>query len=286
MLPLATTDEFYGERDRRRPCGWDWLLCFINPLTTIAYHHRRAGFSLAHVFVLVVATALAGFGVVFMTTSWVFDFMSAAVKQYGVERVSEVMSRFVALSYYEQVKMTQEYFGVSMKNIVLELSRKFYNYFVLVLVVASLFVVHAAKKATEKSRQEMIDGLLIAGSSSTNITSLHPFMTSPKGRGSGVLAFLIALINPSVSYAINSDRRLVNFGMSFLSNTLLQAILFCAGFRFGIRLFVDNIVKEEVKRSLLNGANIALIVSVSLYVFIPLRMAMNNLQNAREKYRC
>lgn len=267
---MSQNDALPDELDHRRPLAWDWLLCLLTPLSAIAYHHRRASFSMTHVFCLVLAAFVSSLVSIFLTIAWLREYVADYVATKSGGGLAGFWAAFEELPVEERARILGDYFRSTPKAAVLAnvaILSKFFAYSTMAL---AFYVVYKAKVVTRKALSEPFK-------------SSHFIMSSPKGTGSEFMTYAIAVMNPAASYAINSDRRLAYLGISFLQG-FLQSFLF--GVIVG--LFVSRTI-PDVASSEVAGTTLTRLIALTVAAFtaawlLPVRMAVNNLAAARRNY--
>jgi hypothetical protein len=252
------------DRDRRRPSAWDWLLCLLTPINVIAYHHRRAGFSMTHVFCLATASCLSGLVSLGLSFAWFCEYVADYVAT-----DKSVWKAFGGLPVEERARLLGDYINSMPKAAVLANLTRLNKFFAFSCVALAAYVVFKARVATRKAQGELGDG---------QTSSAHFTLSSPKGTGSGFMSYSIAVASPSVSFAINNDRRLAYFAIAFLQATL-QSFVFgmCLG------LLAARTVPEAAE-AVSTGVIVFVVVAVAFALILPIRLAVVNFRTARRDY--
>lgn len=237
------------EQDQRRPITWDWLLCLFAPVSVVAYHHRRASLTHAHVFGLVLVAFLSNLSTMALTWLWMRNTLSSAAVT-GASGALIVQTGFLA-------QLTT-----------------FNKFFLYATIGLALYVVYQAQRATEKAHSEL--------SSKKPKAESCAVLSSPKGTGSGFMSYAIAVMFPSASYAINSDSRLVYAGIALLQATI-QPIISGASFGLLGSMYVPNAPSTDLLSVLSTRFGLAMAAAIAVIVAVPVRMAVQNETAAREQ---
>lgn len=283
MLPNPL-DTPLAERDRRRPIGWDWLLCWLYPIGVITYHHRRAHFTMTHVFAIVVACFLMNVVSIVLSLSFFADFLKDIVKTVRLDSEG-VAAVFSKLTPEQRTAMLQQFLNGTPRLTALNSMTRLIRVFAYAMMGFAVYVVFKARTTTEAARRELLEGYLVAGSTAVPSPSMHPLLSSPKGTGPAFMAYTIALMFPALSYALNSDRRLVYYGIALLS-TLFQLSFIFLTFAAAILPSLEDISTQssEVLSVVATRLAIGAAASGLLYVVLPIRMALMNVYRARQRY--
>lgn len=281
---------YYAPQDRRHPILMDWLLAVFFPLEVIAYHHSRAGLTYTHVF-----TLLAVWLVSFLTTLTLMgllakDFfesifqLAPSTGASVIKRIQDGMESLGDLPLEERTARIQAIMEhLSTKSTIVSALMRLSNYFGYFMIGLAFYVVYKARKTTNKAKEEMMTAAL-----SGQAPISHPDLQTPKGSGPAWMAYTVAVMSPSVSYAVNSDRRLVYFGVAMehalcLSMAIVPGV-FGAGLRFAPGFGIDDAELVE-----LMAAVSARLLTISAVMFVlvllgPIRRAVLNVREARRKY--
>jgi len=147
----------------------------------------------------------------------------------------------------------------------------------------AIYVVWAAWMGTKRARRELAESSLISGHSTLPSAAFHPLLSSPKGSGSAFMAYAVAVMSPGASYAIHSDRRWVSVCVTFFSFILTSICSMYIGAIIGFSVFGDNMERGVLPtaKSLISGM---LLIPLVIYIMGPLRCAINNVRDARQKH--
>lgn len=280
MLPTPLV-----ERDRRRPCGWDWLLCFIAPLNAISYHHRRAGFTLTHLSILLLVLLFTTYASGLMTFSWLGDLVVKVVEMCKSANDEDgIANKLAALPAERRVQLIQDFFNAGPKTAILSNVGGLGRFLGFAVHGLAFYTVWAAKRATETARRELVEGYLVSGSSAAPSLSMHPVLASPKGTGSAFLSYFIAIFSPSVAYCLNADSRLSAYGISILYGLFYSPFVMSLAASLTINnnavIISDPELRSLVSTRLMIGAVVALVLAI---VF-PVRMAVMLVYRSRQRY--
>lgn len=280
MSPNNTLDGQTEDRDRRRPISWDWLLCFLAPISVIAYHHRRVSLSLHHVFGLVLAAFISNVASSMLTLMWLRDFLAETVKKAGNDGLIEFLQ---SASVEQRNQLISDYLSKAPQWGLVTNVDKLLKVFVYAIRGVAMFVVFKAKVSTELARQELMESYLLAGSTAVPSTSAHPVLSSPKGTGSAFMSYAIAVMFPSASYALNADRRRVYYGIALLTAALQLPMMMLLISAVSIKAVADpeemEVASVASTRAMLGAAALGLMI-----LMLPVRMAIQNVSNARQRY--
>jgi hypothetical protein len=276
------------ERDRRRPIAWDWLLCFLTPLQIIAYHHRRARIGMGHVCVLVltafVINVLTWYASVVSVKEVLGLMLKGTLKGEKKAGLTAVFERFEKMTEEQRQALIISFFDTQSPVLgFIGHILKVFRFFGTALIGLALYVVFSARTGTRIARQELVQSYLMAGYSAAPIVSMHPLLASPKGQGDVLFAYIIAFLSPASSYALNSDRRRVFFGIGLLNALLSGGFLFSG---FCATVFLMILGEEDQELSLLVAGRLGFVTLVLfiLWLAFPVRMAIANVQKNRQKY--
>jgi hypothetical protein len=280
-----------ADRDRRRPYGWDWVLALFLPMQAIAYHHHRAGMKLAHVFVLLLACTVCQFVNSALMIFYFSAFMERLVSCSGLTPSTTKFSEAfkIALDYLSSLSQKEREARIKLvfkelpqseiMNQLTNVSRLF-SWF---LIALAFYLVWAAWVGTKRARRELAESSLISGHPTLPSSAFHPLLSTPKGSGPAFMAYAIAIMSPGASYAIHSDRRWISVCVTFLSNALISTCAFYVGALVALPSSGDNLDKDVLATAgrVLLGL---FLVPLALYLLGPLRCAINNVRDARQKY--
>lgn len=154
-------------------------------------------------------------------------------------------------------------FFLALYHTALPLVYGYLGYLVLVSVLFLwIFAFYAVFKARNVShRYEEQQNLKLAKNDPRRVKAA--LMRPPRENGSNFLAYLLAVMNPSISYSITCDSRLTYFGV-FLLQTILTAALLAT---FQV------------------GSIVGVLISLLLTLLLPVRMAVMKVRSCRREIK-